>query len=537
MKPDGMIFLYGPPGSGKSVVGTALAAALELPFFDLDGEIEKISGRSIPSIFLEEGEAGFRSLEKTALQALAALKVRGVTALGGGALLDGENRKFVENHGEVLCLSAPFEVLLMRLSKHHGLRPLIDGADTPVNKKQGSPNERLEALLSDRRHHYSSFPLKMDTGSLSIEAAARMAQIKLGIFRVSGMGAGHEVIVRERGLAETGEYLRRAGLSGPIALVSDENVASLFGSKVMASLEAAGYSARLICLPPGESSKNLQSASRLWTLFLEMRLERGSTVLALGGGVIGDLTGFAASIFLRGIPWAVLPTSLLAMVDSSLGGKTAVDLPEGKNLVGAFHPPSLVLADPLALERLPQIEIRSGLAEVVKAGIIADKELFRLCALGQDGLEQNWDEVIRRAIGVKIQVVQEDPFERGRRAVLNLGHTIGHALEAASNYQLRHGEAVAIGMVLEAKISERLGLAKKGLADEISQVLLRLKLPVSPPTEINLPEAMKALNRDKKRSEGQVRFSLPLEIGNVLTGIAVKEKMICELFSSCTDPI
>jgi shikimate kinase / 3-dehydroquinate synthase len=532
-----MIFIYGPPGSGKSTLGAALAISLERSFYDLDAEIEKTCGRLIPAIFSSEGEAGFRFHESEALKKLVFRRETCVVALGGGALLDGYNRALVEANGQVLCLSAPLETLLKRLSEQPISRPLIDSGRPPRRDSDSLRNGRLESLLSERGAHYASFPLQLDTGDLSIQDTAWQAQIKMGTFRINSMGPGHNVLVREGGLAVVGEYLHKAGLSGPVALISDETIASHFSHQVLDSLDSAGYTAQLFCLPPGESVKKLQSASRLWSFFLEMGMERGSTVLALGGGVIGDLAGFAASIFLRGVPWVALPTSLLAMVDASLGGKTAIDLPEGKNLVGAFYPPRLVLADPLTLQSLPEAEIRSGLAEVIKAGIIADSELFRLCASGLETVRENWGEVIRRAIAVKIQVVQEDPFERGRRAVLNLGHTIGHALEAASKYKLRHGEAVAIGIGLEARLAERLGLARAGLADELSEKISLLGLPVSPPSGLAWNEILQGMHRDKKRAGGSIRFSLPLEIGNVAAGIAVEEKMICELFSSCMDQI
>lgn len=536
MPPDYMIFLYGPPGVGKTALGTALAGALERPFFDLDVLIEKSSGYSIPEIFSKEGEAGFRVHEKEVLKELLGREQGGIVALGGGTLLSGENRALAEAAGEVLCLAAPLDSLLKRLAGMPGTRPLLE--PEKINDcSHSSPASHLEAMLSERGAHYASFPTQLDTGSMTLETAVQQAKIKLGRFRITSMGTGHDVLVREDGLQEIGTLLKRAGLSGPIALVSDDTVASLFGSQVLDSLGSAGFSARLVSIPPGEASKNLETACQLWNAFIEMGLERGSTVLALGGGVVGDLAGFAASVFMRGVPWAAIPTTLLSMVDASLGGKTAIDLPEGKNLIGAFYPASLVLADPLVLEHLPETEVKSGLAEVLKAGIIGDPGLFRLCASGFETLRQNWQEVLRRAMAVKIEVIQEDPYERGRRAALNLGHTIGHALETASGYQLRHGEAVGIGLVLEARLAEGMGLAEAGLADEIAQALMGIGLLVCPPAGLGWSEVLEAMEKDKKRSQGKVRFSLPLEIGKVQTGIVVEEEKICELFSSCMDPI
>ncbi len=269
----------------------------------------------------------------------------------------------------------------------------------------------------------------------------------------------------------------------------------------------------------------------IWAGLVQAGLERGSTVVALGGGITGDLTGFAAATFLRGVSWVGVPTSLLAMADSSLGGKTGADLPQGKNLIGAFHPPALVLADPQVLATLPEAEIRSGLAEVVKHGVISDPQLFALCAQGLDALRADWDTLVRRTMAVKIRVIEIDPYERGLREALNLGHTIGHGVEKASQYRLRHGEAVAIGMVAEARLSERLGIAQPGLAEEIAAVLRTLGLPVSIPAELPRSAILQAMRVDKKRSAGQVRFSLPVSIGNVQTGVgvALDERLLEEL--------
>jgi len=253
-------------------------------------------------------------------------------------------------------------------------------------------------------------------------------------------------------------------------------------------------------------------------------------VLALGGGVVGDLTGFAAATWLRGVRWVGLPTTLLAMADSSLGGKTGADLPQGKNLIGAFHPPALVLADTETLATLPDEEFRAGLAEVVKHGLLADPELFDLCAEGFDQLRADVaGEFVSRAMSVKIRTIQQDPYEKGIRAALNLGHTIGHGIEKASGFALRHGEAVAIGMVAEARVAERMGLAHKGLAELIVDVLKGIGLPTEIPANLDRRRVLEAIQLDKKRAGGVVRFALPIRIGEVRTGVAVEEKLLAEV--------
>jgi 3-dehydroquinate synthase len=244
--------------------------------------------------------------------------------------------------------------------------------------------------------------------------------------------------------------------------------------------------------------------------------------VALGGGVVGDLAGFAAASYKRGVPWVAAPTTLLAMADSSLGGKTGIDLRQGKNLVGAFHAPRLVLSDPNTLDTLPEEELRAGLAEVVKAGIIGDPALFNKCSEGWAAVQSDWDEVVRRAMAVKIQVIEADPFEHGRRAALNLGHTVGHAVELAANFAMKHGQAVAIGMVVEAHLAERVGLAEKGLAEEIAGVLRGLGLPTEVPAGLDKRAILEGMQVDKKRAGGKVRFALPVRVGEVRVGVEVE---------------
>ena len=276
----------------------------------------------------------------------------------------------------------------------------------------------------------------------------------------------------------------------------------------MKSVRKAGYEAHLLTIPAGEQNKTLETVVSLWRGFLEAGLDRKSTVVALGGGVTGDLAGFAASAFMRGIAWVGVPTSLLAMADSSLGGKTGFDLPEGKNLVGAFHSPRLVLADPDVLQTLPEVEFRSGMAEVVKHGIISDPALFALCAAGYEAVKNDLTNLVRRAMAVKIRIIEADPFERGLRAALNFGHTVGHALELVSGFRLRHGEAVAIGMVAEARLAERLALAGGGLSERIAETLRGLNLPVEIPPDLPRDDILKAMRVDKKEGRGHCPLCL-----------------------------
>jgi 3-dehydroquinate synthase len=460
----------------------------------------------------EQGEPIFRDLETAALEE-AVSGAASVIALGGGTLLRDSNRACAESAGEVVLLEADLPTLLERLKSESGQRPLL----------AGDMEEKLRSLLARRKAHYESFDLRVANVSNSSETVSWEIQQKLGAFRVRGMGAGYDVVVRAGGLDRLGEMLGERSLGGPVALVSDSNVAPLYGERVLKSVRKAGYETCLLTIPAGEQNKTLETVVSLWRGFLEAGLDRKSTVVALGGGVTGDLAGFAASTFMRGIAWVGIPTSLLAIADSSLGGKTGFDLPEGKNLVGAFHSPRLVLADPDVLPTLPEVEFRSGMAEVVKHGIISDPALFALCAAGYKAVKNNLTNLVQHAMAVKIQVIEVDPFERGVRAALNFGHTVGHALELVSGFRLRHGEAVAIGMVAEARLAERLGLAGDGLSDQIVETLRGLNLPVEIPPDLPREDILKAMRVDKKKALGIVRFALPIAIGEVRTGVEVED--------------
>jgi 3-dehydroquinate synthase len=492
------IFLYGPPGTGKSTIGQLLAEKLRLPFIDLDRVIETKAGMSIPQIMEQQGEAAFRDLETVALKSLSSPLSAGegqgvresIIALGGGALLRDENRAFAESNGIVLLLMAELLTLLDRIQHEPGKRPLL----------AGDLKDKLTALLEKRKDHYASFPLQHHVDNKPAEQNAREAQIKLGRHHLSAMGE-YDVIV--------GHASSVTGLQNPI-IVTDENVAKYHLEKIQSL-----FSAQAVVIPAGEEHKNLDTVSHLWRSFLHNGLDRKSTVIALGGGVVSDMAGFAASTYMRGIQWIAIPTTLLAMVDASLGGKTGIDLPEGKNLVGSFHPPKLVLADPSLLLTLPERELISGMAEVVKHGIISDPGLFEMCTQGMDWVRQNLETVVKHAMAVKIKVIEEDPYEKGIRAALNLGHTVGHAVELVSGFELRHGEAIAIGMVAEARYAERIGVASKGLADTIGKVLSSLGLPVEIPADMPRSKIVNAMRMDKKKNAKAIHFALPAEIGRV----------------------
>jgi 3-dehydroquinate synthase len=496
------IFLYGPPGTGKSTVGKRIANNLKLPFIDLDRVIETNAGMSIAHIMETQGEPAFRDLESVALKdAVAAGHASSVTplqdkviALGGGALLRDGNRAFAESNGKVILLMAELETLLERLHYEAGNRPLL----------AGDLREKLSSRLAKRGEHYNSFPILIRVDGKTAEQNAHQIQVVLGRHHLSAMGEYDSVVGQVSSLTNF-------PMQNPI-IVTDENIAKFHLEKIR---QAVGQESKFVIVPAGEEHKTLETISLLWKAFLENGLDRNSTVVALGGGVVGDMAGFAASTYMRGINWITVPTTLLSMVDASLGGKTGFDLPEGKNLIGAFYPPKLVLADPQLLNTLPEAELISGMAEVVKHGIISDPELFNLCLHGLDWVKNNLEEVVKRAMAVKIKVIEEDPYEKGFRAALNLGHTVGHAVELVSQFNLRHGEAIAIGTVAEAKYSARVGLATVGLVDAVTEAFKALGLPIQIPEEMPRAEIIRAMSVDKKKNAKAIRFALPVEIGKV----------------------
>jgi 3-dehydroquinate synthase len=331
----------------------------------------------------------------------------------------------------------------------------------------------------------------------------------------------YDIRIEQGALELVGELTVHSCQSRSAAVVTNPRVAALYAQPVLDSLRASGVKSAIVTIPDGEKYKSLTVCRRIYSEFLAAGLDRGSAVVALGGGVIGDIAGFAAATYLRGVSLVQVPTTLLAQVDSSVGGKVGVNLPQGKNLVGAFHQPSCTLIDPLALRTLPGREVRAGLAEVIKHGIIYDQAFFEFLKtniasiLALDG--RVLTEAITRSCVIKAGVVAADERESGLREILNFGHTIGHGIETAAGYgRYRHGEAVSMGMIAEALISERMGIAKPGVVESIREILTLAGLPtrLAPTVPIDLVESSLAL--DKKARQGKVGYVLPTRIGEVI---------------------
>jgi shikimate kinase / 3-dehydroquinate synthase len=504
------IFLYGPSGSGKSTVGKQLASSLAYPFIDLDAEVENHLGQTISDFISKKGEDAFRNIESELLNQTISGSDK-VIALGGGALLLHKNLELAQICGQIVFLEADENTIISRLKNDPNKRPLL----------AGEIGSSLKRLLKERQAHYGSFSLRVDAAKSS-ELVSWDIRRKLGRYHLSKMGAGYDVVVQDGGLDAIGEFLKKREIKGPMLLVSDSNVGPIYADRVLTSLQKSGLKVKLHIIPAGETNKTIDTVSSIWQGCLDANLDRKSSIIALGGGVVSDLAGFSAATYMRGCKWVSVPTTFLAMVDASIGGKTGFDLPQGKNLVGAFYPPSFVLADPDVLSTLPERELRAGLAEVVKHGVIADKELFDLCTKGWEPVTENLSELVRRGMAVKVKVIEEDPFEQGVRAALNFGHTVGHAVEVVSNFDLLHGEAIAIGMIAEARLAERLSIADDGFADTIKEVLFGLNLPVHIPENLSQDQIILAMNKDKKKSNGRVQFALPVKIGEIKVGVEIK---------------
>lgn len=345
------------------------------------------------------------------------------------------------------------------------------------------------------------------------EQAVKTVPIRFG----EGGRRGYDVLIGEGLLSRLPSVLATTCPAHRYALISDDRVAGLHSGSLERVLREAGLRVDLFTFPAGESNKTRESWQRLTDEMLAAGLGRDAAVLALGGGVVGDLAGFVAATFMRGLPLVQLPTTLLAMIDSSVGGKTGVDTPAGKNLVGAFLQPAVVVADTAVLATLPELELRAGLVEAVKHGAIADAAYFEsisrdlpaLLALDPPAIAA----LVARSVEIKARVVEQDEREGGQRKTLNFGHTIGHAVEALSGYRLLHGEAIAIGMVVEARVGEAIGLAEAGTAERLRDLLYRMGMPVAPPAEMDPQEIVAATRSDKKSREGKVEYSLIEAIG------------------------
>ena len=352
----------------------------------------------------------------------------------------------------------------------------------------------------------------------------------------------YEIAIAPNLTTKIGDYLETLDIGKKILVVSNAMIFDEYGEQLITAIEHAGFSVSYEILPAGERHKTLNSTQKIYDKALENHLERSSTFIALGGGVIGDMTGFAAATWLRGINVIQIPTSLLAMVDAAIGGKTGVNHPQGKNLIGAFHQPQLVLIDPQVLKTLPEREFRAGMAEVIKYGVIWDAQLFQELETAKrlDNLDQISEELLQTILAhscqAKADVVSQDEKEGGIRAILNYGHTVGHAMESLTGYCLvNHGEAVAIGMSIAGKIAVKMGLWSEKESERQDQLITKAGLPKTVPSMLEIDDILESLKRDKKVKEGKVRFVLPKTIGQATITDQVSSETVREVIQSCRD--
>src|SRR2546429_5901548 len=413
-------------GSGKTTVGRALADQTRRSFIDLDEEIATDAGRSISEIFADEGEAGFRERESRGLER-ALRRDDAIIAAGGGAPLRDENWREMRSGNCVVALTAEPAELARRLNRPKG-RPLLQ-PDIP---------SAIAALLPTRMARYLEADLVFSTDGKPAAEISRHIDARLprgGLHRISidVPGAAHEVTVGFHLTNLAAQALRRLAASRPIMVVSDSHAAGRHTDPLIEALMSAGISAAVHLVPAGEAAKELRTLSAIYGALAEDGIDREGVLVSLGGGSVGDVAGFAAATWMRGIRYVQMPTTLLAMVDSSIGGKTAINLPAGKNLAGAVHQPSAIFCDLDYLASLPNEEFRTSLAEVIKAAIIADRSFAKWLSANLPGVlsrdSSSIREAVARSIAIKATVVASDPTETGERAILNYGHTVGHALE------------------------------------------------------------------------------------------------------------
>ena len=522
------IILIGFMGTGKDVVGKEVARKTGMRFLSVDEFIELKENKTIGRIFEESGEAYFRRLEKEAILAVKNLK-NVVVATGGGIVIDEENRSLLSEMGWVVHLEASLDVVEERLR---------DDVNRPLIKD----SKNIRGIFNEREGMYDFADLKIDTSRKSPREIAdeiiqngsveeRSRDFPLDTIVVKTELKNYPVHVGS-GLIGNNDFMRLLNLNTTrTVVVTNPLVGALFHQPIQDVLEENDIRSIRFIVPDGEEYKTLEMAARIYDFLLENKVARSEPIIALGGGVIGDLAGFVAATYKRGVPLIQIPTTLLAQVDASVGGKTGVDHTLGKNMIGAFYQPDSVITDVAVLLSLSEKEFRNGLAEVIKYGIIKDRRLFSLLEKERKNI-LNRDintlmEIISRCVQIKRKIVQEDEREeKGIREILNYGHTVGHIVEMLTGYsQFRHGEAVAMGMVEEARIAVRNGVLEEEDLKRLSELISSYGLPVEIPESISRDDVRGKILQDKKVRNGEIRMPIPEGIGRV-----VLREVRCETF-------
>ena len=535
------IILTGFSCTGKSCVARIVASRLGWELVDTDDEIVRLMGKPIPDIFAQDGEEYFRELEKQALMS-ACQRKETVISTGGGIVMSAGNRQIMKTSGVVICLEAEPETIykrLMAISLETGgkvVRPLLTSEN---------PMESIVPLKESRQSNYSKSDWTVHTDNLTPDEVASEVIHGWSIIGRGGSGISNNqhiacvvttatesypIFIGRDLLDSLGQRMQSAGLGGDVYIISDDNVFPVYGERAKLSLEGAGFTVDSLVVPHGEMSKSLAVATRIYDFLVLHRAERSHAIVTLGGGVVGDLGGFVAATFLRGVPLVHVPTSLVGMVDSSIGGKVAINHPNGKNLIGSFYQPRLVISDVHTLSTLPKRELISGWAEVIKHGLIRNAEYVQFLEENVDKLSSldilSITEAIKHGAAIKAAVVSEDEKEAGLRMILNYGHTIAHGLETATGYdQMLHGEAVSIGIAGAAEIAAKIGLLDDKAVEKQKALLREFGLPVTcPGTDVNA--VMRAIELDKKVRMKAVRWVLLPQIGETVVRNNVPSELV-----------
>ena len=513
------LFVVGPPGIGKSSVAPALARHFGASVVELDREIERRAGKSCKDVIEQDGMGRFREIESSVLLKLAPTPSWVVVDTGGGAPIRDDNRAVMRRLGLIVGLRGSLERVTSGIAATMAKRP----------NQNVSPGDRARAVLRERKAAYADTDVTFDVDGASVEGTARAIAAWLVSARgvridVAGPERPCRVLIRAGLLDHVGSHLADLGWRGQVAVVSDAPTAARYEPDLLRSLASVGLKAFTLRVPPGERGKQFGVAARLWASLASYHVGRDGGLIALGGGSVGDVAGFVAATYLRGIRLAQIPTTLLGMADAAIGGKTAIDIAAGKNLVGAFHSPDAVFADLTVLATLPARQLSSGLAEVTKCAFLADRESVAQLDRSLENVRAGDLGAILAAVTIAAEVkggiVSQDPRESGLRELLNFGHTMGHAYEAASSYRVTHGEAVAIGMVYATALAEKLELTAPTLRPELENLLDRAALP----KRARLPKAVWTyILQDKKARAGKLRWILPRRIGRFSEVIDVGE--------------
>jgi shikimate kinase / 3-dehydroquinate synthase len=533
------IFLTGLPGSGKSSVGRSMASLLGWNFIDTDDLLAGQSGMPVGQVLTELGEERFRQLESELLRS-AADSDKVVIATGGGVVISVASREFMRERGLTIYLQVSVETAWQRIQQHveqNGasvVRPLVVGDDGP---------QRLHRLYETRKGWYEEAPAHIDTEQHTPELLAhRLVAYALTAGLLATPGAPREVITQQlltstsQGVVEWGGLrhlpatLHSFELPKRLFIVTDSAVGELYARPLQDVLEEGGFQPLVFTIPAGEASKSFACFQQIINWLVQQKAEQKEAIIALGGGVVGDLAGFVASSYQRGVPLIQVPTTLLAQVDSAIGGKTGINHALGKNLIGAFYQSKLIYADPAFLLTLPGRVYREGWAEIIKYAMILDAELFTILEEQVSALLVRdaglLSAIIARCMRMKMDIVQRDERDGGLRNILNYGHTFGHALEAITEYGTwLHGEAVAIGMEVAARIAVASGLLSQEDANRQRNVLQAFGLPVQC-AGVDIDAVLQAMQRDKKVRAGNTRWVLVTGIGhadvfsNIDAGIA-----------------